>query len=93
MTINTVADIAGGGTTVPISTASKECRRLWLTAHGSSNARFGDANTASGQGVELPADVQCVFAASDSDATDTIHLDQAYVYAPNGTTVTVAWGS
>jgi hypothetical protein len=92
MTINTVADIAGDGAKHAITTASHECRRLWLTAIGGT-ARFGDVNVGSAQGVELPEGIECEFLASDSDATDTIHLDQAYVYVPNSTTVTVAWGS
>ena len=92
MTITTVADFTSGGSAQQIAAASKECRRLWLTATVAA-ARFGDASVASGQGVELPVGIEVTIAASDSDPTDTIHLDQCYLYVPSGSTVSVTWGS
>lgn len=92
MTINTVADFTSSASAQQIATASHQCRRLWLCATGG-KARFGDANVGAARGVELPADVEVTIAASDSDATDTIQLDQCYVYVPSDVTVTVTWGS
>jgi hypothetical protein len=92
MTINTAADFTSSGSAQQIASASKECRRLWLTAIGVA-ARFGDANVGAAQGVELPVGIEVTFAASDSDDTDTIHLDQCYLFVPSGSTVTVSWGS
>jgi hypothetical protein len=92
MTLNTLADITGDGAKHVIGLANQECRRLWLTSLVGTS-RFGDVNITASRGVALTAGVECTFAASDSDATDTIHLDQAYVFVPNGDTVTVAWGS
>lgn len=92
MTINTIADIAGDGAKHAIGTPSQQARRIWLTSLTGAS-RFGDANVAAGRGVALTEGVECVFAASDSDATDVIWLDQAFVFVPNGDTVTVAWGS
>ena len=92
MTITTVADFTHSASAQPIATASQECRRLWLTAL-SIAARFGDGNVAATQGVELPVGIEVTIAASDSDPTDTIHLDQCYLYVPSGSTVSVTWGS
>ncbi len=96
MTIRTVADIIGADAKVALialaSTGPIKARRIWLTAHGSSNARFGDTNVAAARGEELPADVQCTFSASDADITDNIDLSTAFVYVPSGTTVTVTLG-
>jgi hypothetical protein len=92
MTLNTIADIAGDGAKHQIGPANAECRRLWLTSL-TGTSRFGDTNVAAGRGVALTAGVECVFAASDSDTTDTIHLDQAFAFVPNGDTLTVSWGS
>ena len=92
MTITTVADFTHSASAQPIATASQECRRLWLTAL-SIAARFGDVNVAAAQGIELAADRITTIAASDSDPTDTIHLDQCYLYVPSGSTVSVTWGS
>lgn len=93
MTVNTEADIVGANAKVALGAANQYARRIWLTAHGSSNARFGDVNVAAARGVELPADVECTFSASDADVSDRINLALAYVYVPSGTTVTVAWGA
>lgn len=67
-------------------------RRIFLAATGG-KARFGDANVAAAQGVELPQDAVVTISASDGDISDRIPLDHAYVYVPNGTTVTVSWGA
>lgn len=94
MTIHTAADIAGSGAAVQLSsTQGTFARRIWLTAHGSSNARFGGPGVAAAQGVELPADALVTVSASDADISDRIDLTTAYVYVPNGTTLTVAWGN
>lgn len=95
MTIQTSADIAGANKAVPLSAivGSQPARRIWLCAHGSSNARFGDVNVAAARGVELPQDTLQTFSASDADATDGIDLVNAYVYVPSGTSVSVAWGN
>jgi hypothetical protein len=93
MTIHPIADIIGAGNTVALSASQgQRARRIWLTAHGSSNARFGNASTAAAVGVELPADQLCVFSASDADMTDGIDMTVASVFVPNGTTVTGAYG-
>jgi hypothetical protein len=94
MTINTVADITGDNAKHAISaTANASARSLWLTAHGSSNARFGNVNVAAASGVQLTADVQSTFSANAADPTDWIDLTAAYVYVPAGTTVSITWGS
>lgn len=93
MTIHALADITGAGNTVAISASQgQRARRLWLTAHGSSNARFGNTSAAAAVGVELPADQLCTFSASDADPTDAIDLTIASVYVPNGTTVSISYG-
>lgn len=92
MTLNTIADISGDGAKHQIGLVNQECRRLWLTSLTGAS-RFGDVNVSATRGVALTAGVECTFAASDSDPTDTIHLDQAYVFVPNSDTLTVAWGS
>ena len=92
MTIHTSPDIVGAGVKVALSaTDGLRARRIFLTAH-SGNARFGDTNVGVAQGVELPADQEVTISASDGDITDAISLTQAFVYVPNGTTVTMAWG-
>lgn len=98
MTIRTLADFIGADAKVqlvqpPADGASKDfARRIWLTAHGSSNARFGDTNVGAARGVELPADAIVVISASDADIADRIPLIQQFLYVPSGTTVTVTFG-
>lgn len=92
MTIRTSADITGAGAKVQLSSvAGTLARRIWLCSTGG-KSRFGDTNVSATQGVELPTDIQCTFSASDGDGTDTIDLEQAYVYVPMSSTVTVSWG-
>lgn len=93
MTIQTSADIAGAQT-VALSAivGSQPARRIWLTPTGG-NARFGDKNVGSARGVELIQNTMSTFSASDADPTDGIDLVNAYVYVPNGTTLTVTWGN
>jgi len=91
MTIQTIADLVGAGAAVQIA-ASGRCRKIFLCAHGSSNARYGDVNVAAARGVELPADTVVTIGASDADPTDLIDLSTSKVYIPNGTTVSVSVG-
>lgn len=91
MTILSAADIAGDNTTHVLGAAGQRARRLFVTAHGSSNARLGDANVSSTRGVELPADVCVVVSASDADPTDSLDLSSVKAYVPTGTTLTYCW--
>lgn len=93
MTITSRADIAGADAKVAISTTpGAQARSLWLTATGSSNARFGDTNITSARGIALTANVQSTFNANAGDPTDVIDLTTSYVYVPTGTTISVSWG-
>ncbi len=92
MVIQTAADIVGANAKVAVGNSGTRARRLFLTPHGSSAARFGDTNVAAARGVELPADIMSVISASDADVTDSFDLSTVYLYVPSGTTVTVAWG-
>lgn len=97
MTIHTLADIVGDGATHALAPAGStlNARRIFLCATGSGTptpARFGDANTAAGQGVELPINAVVVISASDADISDKLPLPQQFVFVPNGTTVTVSFG-
>jgi len=91
MQISTLADIAGAGATVPLTTGAAQARALYLTAIGGT-ARFGDSSVTAAQGVELPDGVMCAFGVNNDDRVDTIQLNQAHVYVPSGTTVTVSYG-
>jgi hypothetical protein len=94
MTIHTLADIVGDGAkhALAVTGSTLNARRIWLCAHGSSTARFGDGNVGAAQGVELPADVVVTISASDADISDKLPLAQQNVFVPNGTTVTVSFG-
>lgn len=92
MTIVPIADIAGANAAVALGAAGIRARRIWLTASGSSNARFGNASVAAAKGVELPADVLVTISASDADIGDSIDLSIASVYVPSGTTVKATYG-
>jgi len=93
MTVLTAADITGDDAVHVLGSAGLAARRIWITAHGSSNARFGDeANVGSSRGVALSADVQYSFSVSDADLTDRIGLNTVAVYVPTGTTVSYTWG-
>ena len=90
MTIHTEADIVGAGTKVVLGIAGQFARRILLTPTGG-KCRFGDTNVSASQGVELNTDVETTISANDSDISDRIDLSQAWIYVPNGTTVTVTW--
>jgi hypothetical protein len=98
MVIQTFTDIIGANTAVQVSNGINlgnhrlAARKLWLTPHGSNNARFGDASVSATQGVEMPADVLQTFGASEADPTDAIDLTNAWIWVPTGTTITRAWG-
>ena len=92
MAPQTIADIVGSGAAVALGAVGRRASVIWLTAHGSSNARFGDSSVAAARGVELPADTLCTFRSVQGYTVDSIDLSEAYVYVPNGTTVTVAYG-
>ncbi len=91
MTFIPLPDITGADAAVALSTLATQplrARRVFLTAHGSSNARFGNSAVTATKGVELPADTLCVFSASDGDIGDNIDLTNAFVWVPSGTTLT-----
>lgn len=90
MTVQTVADIVGANTKVPIGAAGQRTRRLMITASGGA-ARFGDTNAAAARGLLLPQNVPVTISASDADRTDTMDLGSVYAYIPSGTTLTVAF--
>lgn len=92
MVIQSAVDIAGGNAAVALAAAPRRARRIFLTATGSSNARFGDANVTATRGVALQGGVMEIISASDGDIGDAIDLSEAFVYLPTGTTLSIAWG-
>ena len=92
MTIQSAADIAGDNAVHALGAAGKRARRIWLTATGSSNARFGDASVGAARGVALQNGVETTISASDGDIADSIDLSEASVYIPSGTTLSYSWG-
>jgi hypothetical protein len=90
MTIQTLPDITASGALAPAG-STLQARRIWLCAHATSNARYGDVNVGAGRGVELPADQLVTISASDADISDKLPLAQQFVYVPNGTTVSVSF--
>lgn len=99
MTIQTIPDFVGASGSVPIAAqptsgaANLQARRIFLCAHGSSNARYGDkANVGAARGVELPADTVVTISVSGADITDRIDLTQQGLYIPTGTSVSVSYG-
>ncbi len=92
MQIYSIADIAGDNAAHAIGADPQQARAIFLTATGG-NARFGDlANVGAARGVELPKDVEVTIRASEADKFDHIQLNQAAVYVPSGTTLTIAFG-
>lgn len=91
MQISTLADIAGSGATVPLTTGPAQARQLTLCAIGGT-ARFGDSSVAVAQGVELPSGIPVTFGVNNADRIDTMQLNQAHAYIPNGTTLTITYG-
>ena len=91
MTILTAADIVGANAKVALGTAGQTARRIFITATGSANARFGDTNVGAARGAALPNGTPVQLTASDSDLTASFDLSQTFVYVPTGTTISYTW--
>lgn len=91
MQLSSLPDIAGAGTTVPLSTGVQQARQLTVCAIGGA-ARIGDSSTGIAQGVELPEGVPVTFRVNSDDRIDTIQLNQVHAYVPNSTTLTISYG-
>jgi hypothetical protein len=91
--MQSLADIAGAGATVPLNAPNITARFLILAVVGNGTVRIGGASAGAAQGVALTsANGPVVFpVVPGHESTSPYGLQGIFAYIPNGTTLSIAY--
>ena len=90
--MQSLPDIAGANTTVPLNTPNIAARWVELAVSGTGTAKFGGPNASATQGIPIPAGGYFLLPVIPGhESTTPYGLGGIYAYVPSGATLSIAY--
>ena len=90
--MQSLADIAGTGATVPLNTPNITARWIQLAVTGTGTVKFGGSNASATNGIPIPAGGYFFLPVIPGhESTTPYGLQGNYAYIPSGATLSIAY--